>query len=98
MAVARKSQRKKRNDTSLSTTTSTFTTTSKTTRTTKVKTAVGNTTETVTDSGSSFGESWICALIEGRGTGREIGLAAWGSDTGKCILTQVQSCLGDFAC
>lgn len=40
----------------------------------------------------SGGENpWVCALIESRGTGKEMGAALFDMTTGRCILTQVSA-------
>jgi hypothetical protein len=33
-------------------------------------------------------DSWICAIAEGRGTGKEVGVAMLESGTGRCVLSQ----------
>jgi hypothetical protein len=41
--------------------------------------------------------AWICAIAEGRGTGKEVGVALLEADTGRCVLSQASSCSVDEA-
>lgn len=41
------------------------------------------------------GESlWICAIVESRGSGKEIGVALMESGTGRCVLSQASIITG----
>ncbi|PWN98876.1 hypothetical protein FA09DRAFT_296615 [Tilletiopsis washingtonensis] len=40
--------------------------------------------------------AWICAVLENRGTGREVGIAMMEKETGHCILTQASLSLTTY--